>query len=66
MPYRRSYSGRGSYRAPSRRKAPARRKATRRAPQPQIVKVVIEHTGQGVARPEAAGLVATRDKKAKF
>ena len=65
MPYRKSYS-RGYSRKPARR-APARRKTTRRAPAPQIVKLVIEHTGAGtVARPEAAGLTPKRDTKAKF
>lgn len=63
MAYRKSYS-RGGY---SRKRAPARRKATRRAPAPQIVKLVIEHTGASpVARPEMAGLTAKRAKKATF
>lgn len=65
MAYRKSYTKRGSYRAT--RKAAPRRKTTRRAPAPQIVKLVIEHTGMStVARPEAAGMVEKRANKAKF
>lgn len=66
MAYRKSYSSRGSYRAKSKRSAP-RRKTTRSAPKPQVFKLVIEHTGLSpIARPEAAGLTAKRDTKAKF